>query len=214
MLRSCAVNGKENIASWVNNGKAFKVHDIPIFVSEILPQFFNQTKYKSFQRQLNLWGFQRIQSGSERGAYHHRFFLREEPSLCSRLTRQKCKKLSSIDSTKNAKFTTIHRKSSTTMPQPWQLPPPKYGNIPRHVSEGSLDKVAKLKSTFNDSVDIADFDGATFHLLEQERYDELDHEFEFSTRPENQVHNNSKSGLLRELELGLFGMPKMELESY
>ena len=218
MLKSCTAKDKENIASWVSNGRAFRVHDIRTFVSEILPLFFNQTKYKSFQRQLNLWGFQRVQSGPQRGAYSHNFFLREEPTLCSRLTRQKSKKLVPTDSPKPTKFTTMHREPSNSG-QGWPLPPKKFGNMVRQVSEGSLKNVGKpntafvgkQNSTSNDSWDIADFDGATFHLLEQERYDELDHEFESSVRPENQVRN---SGLLKELELGLFGIPKMELESY
>ena len=31
--------------------QSFKVHDIDEFIASILPQFFQQTKYKSFQRQ-------------------------------------------------------------------------------------------------------------------------------------------------------------------
>jgi hypothetical protein len=34
--------------------QSFKVHDIEGFIMDILPQYFDQTKYKSFQRQLNM----------------------------------------------------------------------------------------------------------------------------------------------------------------
>ena len=94
MLKHCEQEGKDNIVSWLPDGKAFKVHNSAAFVAEILPCHFKQTKYKSFQRQLNLWGFERITKGStaEKGAYYHKDFLRDEPSLCKSLSRQNGKK--------------------------------------------------------------------------------------------------------------------------
>ncbi|OEU12177.1 hypothetical protein FRACYDRAFT_155271, partial [Fragilariopsis cylindrus CCMP1102] len=49
-----------SIVSWVDNGTAFKVHDLDRFVNDIVPTYFKQTKYKSFQRQLYFYGFQRV----------------------------------------------------------------------------------------------------------------------------------------------------------
>ena len=205
MLNTCAMDGKESLVSWVPHGKAFKVHDVPLFVSEILPLFFKQTKYKSFQRQLNLWGFRRIQKGPEKGAYHHKQFLRDQPDLCCHLSRQRPKK---EDTEKTTRKTSFVSKKLPEMGREWPMPP-SFGRIPRKVSEGSLEEgVGRRDTSFNDKWDLADFDGAPFHLLEQERYDELNDEFDNSIFPENQVRNNGKSSLLQELELGLFGMPK------
>ena len=80
---------RESIVSWFPHGKAFKVYNVPAFVSDVLPLFFKQTKFKSFQRQLNLWGFLRIQDGPEKGAYYHKDFLRDKPDLVCLLKRQK-----------------------------------------------------------------------------------------------------------------------------
>lgn len=205
MLNTCAMDGKESIVSWVPHGKAFKVHDVPLFVSEILPLFFKQTKYKSFQRQLNLWGFRRIQKGPEKGAYHHKQFLRDQPDLCCHLSRQRPKKEDTEKTTRKTRFVS---KKLPEMGREWPMPP-SFGRIPRKVSEGSLEEgVGRRDTSFNDKWDLADFDGAPFHLLEQERYDELNDEFDNSIFLENQVRNNGKSSLLQELELGLFGMPK------
>lgn len=82
MLTHSKHDGFEHIVSWLADGCSFKVHNQDEFVTDILPLFFNQTKYKSFQRQLNLWGFKRVIDGIDKGAckytaeslYELRFF--------------------------------------------------------------------------------------------------------------------------------------------
>jgi hypothetical protein len=51
MLESAGQQGFESIVSWLPDGKSFKVYDPTGFVERILPNFFLQSKYKSFQRQ-------------------------------------------------------------------------------------------------------------------------------------------------------------------
>ena len=90
MLQTVEREGQDSIVSWLPDGKAFKVHDSTTFVNDIMPRHFKQTKYKSFQRQLNLWGFKRItkSTGADKGAYSHPQFLRGQKSLCRHLCRQ------------------------------------------------------------------------------------------------------------------------------
>jgi len=45
--------------TWLPHGRAFKVLDEDTFMEEVVPVFFNQTKIRSFNRQLHLWGFRR-----------------------------------------------------------------------------------------------------------------------------------------------------------
>jgi hypothetical protein len=80
-----------SIISWMPHGRAFLVKQQQQFASNILPRYFNQSKYLSFTRQLNLWGFKRITQGSDSGAYYHELFLRGRPYLAMRLRRQKIK---------------------------------------------------------------------------------------------------------------------------
>jgi HSF-type DNA-binding len=80
--------GLEDIVSWTLTGKAFKVHKPEEFECRIMPSFFSQTKYKSFQRQLNLYGFDRIPGGLSKGCYLHKLFLRENPSLCQGISKK------------------------------------------------------------------------------------------------------------------------------
>ena len=46
-----------HVVSWLPNGRGFHVKDASKFMDLIAPHFFKATKYRSFQRQLNLWGF-------------------------------------------------------------------------------------------------------------------------------------------------------------
>ena len=53
-----------------------------------MPKYFVQSKYESFTRQLNGWGFKRLhQSGNDFNAYYHECFLRNMPHLTVLLKR-------------------------------------------------------------------------------------------------------------------------------
>jgi hypothetical protein len=84
--------GHESIVSWQPHGEAFRVHLPEVFASTIMPRYFmKQTKYKSFQRQLHLYGFYRIAKGRDRGAYFHSMFIRNKKSMSLQMTRQRIK---------------------------------------------------------------------------------------------------------------------------
>jgi hypothetical protein len=82
MLEGVDRSGEEHIVSWVESGRAFKVHKLEEFVQNIVPIYFKQSKYKSFQRQLNFYDFTRITSGPNSGAYYHPEFLEGSKTLC------------------------------------------------------------------------------------------------------------------------------------
>ena len=70
----------------------FKVHNPEKFVQDVIPRFFQMTKFKSFLRQLNIWGFSRDRSkGPLSGSYYHRDFVRQDPELCQKMKRTKNK---------------------------------------------------------------------------------------------------------------------------
>jgi hypothetical protein len=61
--------GHSAVVSWLPGGKAFKVHNKEDFCDELMPAFFNSSKYKTFQRSLNLWGFKSVSRGPDKGTY-------------------------------------------------------------------------------------------------------------------------------------------------
>ncbi|CAJ1958130.1 unnamed protein product [Cylindrotheca closterium] len=98
MLDNAETEGYNAVVSW--DGKnGFKVHDKDAFVADIVPKYFSQTKYRSFQRMLNMWGFQRVREGARKGAYIHENFRRGEPDLCNRMKCEKIKRRHTIPKT-------------------------------------------------------------------------------------------------------------------
>lgn len=87
MLENAKRDNYEHIVSWVNNGTAFKVHDNKAFVEQVMPNFFDQSKYESFRRQLNLYHFKRISKGEDRGIISHPYFLLGSRHLCKDIFR-------------------------------------------------------------------------------------------------------------------------------
>ena len=67
MLEAVTDSVMSRYVSWDPNGRSFTITDPKGFTSQIMGTFFNQTKYKSFQRQLNFYGFRRTCRGKIRG---------------------------------------------------------------------------------------------------------------------------------------------------
>jgi len=93
ILENSGASGQEEIISWLPSGKVFKIHKPKEFADVIMPQYFNQTKYRSFQRQLYIYGFDRIKdkASDDYGAYFHELFIRGASDLCLDMQRKKIK---------------------------------------------------------------------------------------------------------------------------
>lgn len=79
------------IITWMPHGRCFVVLNRDALVRDVLPNYFNQTKFVSFVRQLNLWGFKRLTRGVDGKAYYHELFLKGRPYIALRIKRHKVK---------------------------------------------------------------------------------------------------------------------------
>lgn len=52
----------QSIASWTADGDMFVVKDPDLFATNVIPQYFDHNKFSSFARQLNFYGFRKMQS--------------------------------------------------------------------------------------------------------------------------------------------------------
>ncbi|CAJ1967592.1 unnamed protein product [Cylindrotheca closterium] len=75
------------ILAWDPEGRSFTIFQPKEFAESIMGQYFRQTKYKSFQRQMNLYGFSREVRGKIRGVYSHPLFIRNDRDLCLQIKR-------------------------------------------------------------------------------------------------------------------------------
>jgi HSF-type DNA-binding len=94
LLEEAEVGGYSDIVAWQPHGRSFLVKQQARFVREVMPRFFRQTRYASFQRQLSLYCFCRLsQKGADHGAYYHPSFLRgpENAIQCEYIRRQRIK---------------------------------------------------------------------------------------------------------------------------
>lgn len=77
----------QDIITYLPHGCSWILVDKARFINEIIPKYFNHTKFKSFLRQVNGWGFIRITKGADRGSYYHKLFLRGKPELAQSISR-------------------------------------------------------------------------------------------------------------------------------
>lgn len=79
--------GRSDVISFVASGRAFVIHKPDKFFKEIVPLYFRQSRLSSFKRQLNLYGYELINTGPARGGYYHELFVKDSPDLCRRMRR-------------------------------------------------------------------------------------------------------------------------------
>lgn len=82
-----------NVVIWLPHGKAFIIYKKKKFALEVLPKYFKQSKFTSFTRKLNRWGFIRVTKGPDTGAYYHNYFQRGDIRLCMQMS---CKSVTSL----------------------------------------------------------------------------------------------------------------------
>lgn len=74
ILEDSAREGTENIVAWDDNGTSFHIQKPREFNDAILPRYSRKkTKFRSFQRQLNIYGFKMTKKS---GTYRHELFRR------------------------------------------------------------------------------------------------------------------------------------------
>lgn len=87
MLEHAEERGYDNVFSWMPDGKSFKVHlsvtrceaSEEKIIKVLKSNNFQQTKFRSFLRQLNQYGFERTHRG--KGEFKHEFFVRGKRHL-------------------------------------------------------------------------------------------------------------------------------------
>lgn len=88
LLENAERDGYAHVISWMPDGKSFKIHvdgsldeEDEKAIIAILKRTFNQTRFKSFLRQLQLYGFERTYKGPHRGECKHELFVRGRRDL-------------------------------------------------------------------------------------------------------------------------------------
>ncbi len=74
--------------SWMPHGRSWRVINKEYFMAEICPRYFSQSRFESFIRQVNGWGFKRMRrDGPDQSSYYHEHFLRGYPNMIDHMRR-------------------------------------------------------------------------------------------------------------------------------
>ncbi|GJQ15027.1 hypothetical protein GpartN1_g6818.t1 [Galdieria partita] len=76
-----------NLVSWMDSGDSFMVHRPNEFAREILPRYFKHNNFSSFVRQLNQYGFHKLDP--DRWVFGHANFIRGRKDLLLKISRKK-----------------------------------------------------------------------------------------------------------------------------
>eukprot|EP00934_Nitzschia_sp_Nitz4_P000678 Nitzschia sp. Nitz4//scaffold149_size55946//32377//33174//NITZ4_006597-RA/size55946-processed-gene-0.30-mRNA-1//-1//CDS//3329536818//678//frame0 len=130
----------QDIVSWLPSGDAFKVHDKERFSDEVLSKYFTSSKFKSFQRNLNLWGFRTQTKEPAKGVIYHPFFRRGQANRCHLMKRIRVKKRSQV----------THGDASSTFSSPEGTPVRSQRNtfsMPSMISKAQLPVLPPFKTS-------------------------------------------------------------------
>mmetsp|Transcript_30655 Transcript_30655/g.50644 ORF Transcript_30655/g.50644 Transcript_30655/m.50644 type:complete len:294 (+) Transcript_30655:159-1040(+) len=92
LLTQAEALGLSEVITWLPSGDKFVILKPNEFAQRILPKVFRQTKFSSFKRQLNAYGFQReITSHLEldKLVYYNDNFHRDRPAACGQIIRRR-----------------------------------------------------------------------------------------------------------------------------
>jgi hypothetical protein len=140
----------ETLIAWSETGKAFRIEDVTLFSTLVLPKYFRTNKFSSFQRNLNLYGFSKVRRGPDADMYAHPSFLRGQTDTLAELT--KCK--SAADRKRQTKTPKQPNAPLSAYAMPEILPAPSalLMNSTRAVSPSSSLEDDTNNSNFNNSL--------------------------------------------------------------
>eukprot|EP00546_Thalassionema_frauenfeldii_P017955 CAMPEP_0178896952 /NCGR_PEP_ID=MMETSP0786-20121207/1472_1 /TAXON_ID=186022 /ORGANISM="Thalassionema frauenfeldii, Strain CCMP 1798" /LENGTH=276 /DNA_ID=CAMNT_0020567439 /DNA_START=70 /DNA_END=900 /DNA_ORIENTATION=- len=87
--------GFDDVISWHPSGSKFMISSQKDFTARVLPTVFNQSKFSSFRRQLNAYGFDRESTDPTDSVtfaiFSHKKFRRGDLEACATITRRRGK---------------------------------------------------------------------------------------------------------------------------
>jgi hypothetical protein len=97
MLEEVEDSQESDVVAFLPHGRAFMVHDVDAFVEKVLPKYLAASHtWHSFVKNLAAFGFRRVMSGTDFGAYYHCMFVRGSPSLLLQMKRGSAPTVSSL----------------------------------------------------------------------------------------------------------------------
>lgn len=106
-----------NLIQWSADGKSFIVVNREEFLHEILPKYFKHSNFASFVRQLNMYGWHKVQdvkagsiqnSSDDKQQFENEYFMRDREDLLEKIVRQKSSAATNTRINTSGNTSTLH----------------------------------------------------------------------------------------------------------
>jgi hypothetical protein len=172
-------DGYADVISWQPHGRCFVIHKPKEFADHVMPTYFKQSKLPSFQRQLNLYGFQRLTKGQDRGGYYHEMFLRNKAFLVHGMNRLRVKGTGGVRARSNPR----EEPNFYSMKSFVTISSKKRDNALSSMTTEEEAPSATDKSLDEDD-DVCEFAGMSFHVVGTDDYLQREEKEAFSSQKE------------------------------
>ncbi|KAJ2615066.1 Flocculation suppression protein [Coemansia sp. RSA 1365] len=147
----------DNLISWTTEGDCFKVTDPPEFSQTVLPSYFKHGNWQSFVRQLNMYGFHKINDLAYGGVFgdaqlwmfKHPHFQRDQLNMLQKIKRRGAKPvLPAQAASPEPKSTTepaMSEISQTIQP---------VSSVPSTTALSAGERLNEVSSTYSDSASV------------------------------------------------------------
>ena len=142
-----------DVVGWDPHGRSWRILKPRDFEIRILPRYFEHSKFSSFVRQANGWGFRRMSEGPDKNAYYHEYFLRAMPWLCKKMRRPKVAEKKAIDPEMEPDLNAI----SVLFPVPDGPPTSEILVLQKTIEMGPRARMPVVWDTFNAPVTPSSF---------------------------------------------------------
>ena len=164
MLQDADLNEFNDIVSWLPSGDGFRVFCPQKFEESVAPKYFSMSKWKSFQKQCNLYNFKRVSRGIQKNTYQHPYLQRGRPELLTGIARKKTPNYRALSSSSKSQANSTS-KALREYSHPIGASSGASDVSELHVSQSMKEHLEQQLQEIENEISFRQTQGAAFHTI-------------------------------------------------